>query len=155
MLFRSAFEEAIAGRAYASALQVGEQALELWDQVPDAAERAGRSRSQLISAVAEAAIDAGDRKRGLAWIADALAATELDDRLARVDLLRSRAGLLADEGLPGAEEALREALAELGDGDEAAWIKGFQFALAGPIYAGTNEIQRNVVAERVLGLPRR
>jgi alkylation response protein AidB-like acyl-CoA dehydrogenase len=39
--------------------------------------------------------------------------------------------------------------------DHGAWMKGFQFALAGPIYAGTNEIQRNVVAERVLGLPRR
>ena len=39
--------------------------------------------------------------------------------------------------------------------DRGAWMKGFQFALAGPIYAGTNEIQRNVVAERVLGLPRR
>jgi alkylation response protein AidB-like acyl-CoA dehydrogenase len=39
--------------------------------------------------------------------------------------------------------------------DLGAWMKGFQFALAGPIYAGTNEIQRNVVAERVLGLPRR
>lgn len=38
---------------------------------------------------------------------------------------------------------------------EGPWTKGFQFALAGPIYAGTNEIQRNVVAERVLGLPRR
>ncbi|HEY5146623.1 MAG TPA: acyl-CoA dehydrogenase family protein [Polyangiaceae bacterium] len=38
--------------------------------------------------------------------------------------------------------------------DRGAWAKGFQFALAGPIYAGTNEIQRNVVAERVLGLPR-
>jgi alkylation response protein AidB-like acyl-CoA dehydrogenase len=45
--------------------------------------------------------------------------------------------------------------AELVDGDDAAWMKGYQFALAGPIYAGTNEIQRNVVAERVLGLPRK
>ncbi len=39
--------------------------------------------------------------------------------------------------------------------DSGAWMKGFEFALAGPIYAGTNEIQRNVVAERVLGLPRK
>ena len=38
---------------------------------------------------------------------------------------------------------------------DGSWMKGFQFALAGPIYAGTNEIQRNVVAERVLGLPRK
>jgi alkylation response protein AidB-like acyl-CoA dehydrogenase len=50
--------------------------------------------------------------------------------------------------------------AELVDGapdaiDGGAWMKGFEFALAGPIYAGTNEIQRNVVAERVLGLPRK
>jgi alkylation response protein AidB-like acyl-CoA dehydrogenase len=39
--------------------------------------------------------------------------------------------------------------------DSSGWMKGYQFALAGPIYAGTNEIQRNVVAERVLGLPRK
>jgi alkylation response protein AidB-like acyl-CoA dehydrogenase len=38
---------------------------------------------------------------------------------------------------------------------ESSWSKGFQFALSGPIYAGTNEIQRNIAAERMLGLPRR
>jgi alkylation response protein AidB-like acyl-CoA dehydrogenase len=34
------------------------------------------------------------------------------------------------------------------------WMDGYLFSLSGPIYAGTNEIQRNVVAERLLGLPR-
>jgi alkylation response protein AidB-like acyl-CoA dehydrogenase len=38
---------------------------------------------------------------------------------------------------------------------DGPWEKGYQFALSGPIYAGTNEIQRNIAAERVLGLPRR
>jgi hypothetical protein len=51
-------------------------------------------------------------------------------------------------------------LLELDEGADGAvdgghWMKGFQFALAGPIYAGTNEIQRNIIAERVLGLPRK
>ena len=48
----------------------------------------------------------------------------------------------------------RTALELLGDEDDARWLDGFYFSLAGPIYAGTNEIQRNIVAERVLGLPR-
>ncbi len=48
-------------------------------------------------------------------------------------------------------ELLPEAPAAGGVGD---WLDGFLFALSGPIYAGTNEIQRNVVAERILGLPR-
>jgi len=38
---------------------------------------------------------------------------------------------------------------------DGPWSKGWQFALSGPIYAGTNEIQRNIAAERVLGLPRK
>jgi alkylation response protein AidB-like acyl-CoA dehydrogenase len=39
-------------------------------------------------------------------------------------------------------------------GAPGEWLDGYLFSLAGPIYAGTNEIQRNVVAERLLGLPR-
>ncbi|MCU1599945.1 MAG: acyl-CoA dehydrogenase domain protein [Frankiales bacterium] len=38
---------------------------------------------------------------------------------------------------------------------EGPWSKGFQFSLSGPIYAGTNEVQRNIVSERLLGLPRK
>ncbi len=48
------------------------------------------------------------------------------------------------------------ALSLLGDGASAQtpWLDGFLFSLSGPIYAGTNEIQRDLIAERVLGLPR-
>lgn len=55
-------------------------------------------------------------------------------------------------GILGAEaELVRDAqTARLSDD----WLGGFLFSLAGPIYAGTNEIQRNVIAERMLGLPR-
>ncbi len=41
------------------------------------------------------------------------------------------------------------------DGELAGpWTDGLLFALGGPIYAGTNEIQRNIISERLLGLPR-
>ncbi|NIB39222.1 acyl-CoA dehydrogenase [Pseudomaricurvus alkylphenolicus] len=40
-------------------------------------------------------------------------------------------------------------------GDVGNWLDGFLFAQSGPIYAGTNEIQRNIIAERLLGMPRK
>ena len=49
------------------------------------------------------------------------------------------------------------ALALLGpefEREEGRWMQDYLFSLAGPIYAGTNEIQRNIVAARVLDLPR-
>ncbi|WP_420081101.1 acyl-CoA dehydrogenase family protein [Streptomyces sp. JL4002] len=37
---------------------------------------------------------------------------------------------------------------------DGAWAEPWLFSLAGPIYAGTNEIQRDIIAERLLGLPK-
>ena len=54
--------------------------------------------------------------------------------------------ILAERG-----ELLPEAPAAEGVG---SWLDGYLFSLSGPIYAGTNEIQRNIIAERILELPR-
>ncbi|MFJ9779769.1 acyl-CoA dehydrogenase family protein [Amycolatopsis sp. NPDC101161] len=37
---------------------------------------------------------------------------------------------------------------------DEAWVNGYLFSLAGPIYGGTDQIQRNTIAERLLKLPR-
>ena len=42
----------------------------------------------------------------------------------------------------------------LAGASDPGWLDGYIFALAGPIYAGSNEIQRNIIAERMLGMPR-
>ncbi|MFC4595769.1 acyl-CoA dehydrogenase family protein [Sphingobium tyrosinilyticum] len=67
--------------------------------------------------------------------------SELDIALAQtaMDILGARGELLPEAP---------------GRGDAADWLQYYIFALAGPIYAGSNEIQRNIIAERMLGLPR-
>lgn len=110
--------------------------------------------------------------------ADEETAAALRDRVADA-VIRARAyelfayagaSRLAAGGTLGAESSLNKvfwseldislhetALDLLGpDGElaEDTWTEGYVFALAGPIYAGTNEIQRDIVAERLLGLPK-
>ncbi|MAG52245.1 MAG: acyl-CoA dehydrogenase family protein [Acidimicrobiales bacterium] len=62
-----------------------------------------------------------------------------------VELHATALRLLGSHGELAADDAV----------DGGSWMAGYLFALAGPIYAGTNEIQRNIIAERVLGLPRK
>jgi alkylation response protein AidB-like acyl-CoA dehydrogenase len=49
---------------------------------------------------------------------------------------------------------VRGAASLVHDGDLDRWQRLFLFSRADTIYGGANEIQRNIIAERVLGLPR-
>jgi alkylation response protein AidB-like acyl-CoA dehydrogenase len=98
---------------------------------------------RLYAFAAAAKLDGGEGGQALGAQASLMKVfwSELDLRLHELalDLLGPRAELAARA--PGAAEA-------------GGWLDGFLFALAGPIYAGTNEIQRTIIAERLLGLPR-
>ena len=39
-------------------------------------------------------------------------------------------------------------------GDQGTWAYAFLWSRAGTIYAGSSEIQKNVIGERILGLPK-
>ncbi|MFD4552199.1 acyl-CoA dehydrogenase family protein [Streptomyces sp. NPDC058251] len=51
-------------------------------------------------------------------------------------------------------ETALDLLGPAGESADTDWAEGYVFSLAGPIYAGTNEIQRDIIAERLLGLPK-
>lgn len=54
----------------------------------------------------------------------------------------------------GAVEILPEAFLAGDDDNSAAWRSDWFYSRAATIYGGTSEIQRNIVAEHLLGLPR-
>ncbi len=107
---------------------------------------------------------------GDATLRDAVIGAWMDAEAYRLNTLQT-VTRLADGGAIGPESSLNKVfwsemdidlhetalrlLERDGERADTAWMKGFLFSLAGPIYAGTNEIQRNVIAERVLGLPRK
>jgi alkylation response protein AidB-like acyl-CoA dehydrogenase len=82
---------------------------------------------------------------------DKLYLSEMDKR--HQELIQSILGPYGqlDEGMP-AELMLHP------DGDagqqDASWVYNFLRSRAGTIYSGSSEIQKNIIGERVLGLPR-
>ena len=110
---------------------VREQVIQAWMST----ERFCAATYQLVARVqAGASISSESSANKLFW-------SEMDRHLHRTAMT-----------IMGAQAELESGLDAI---DNGRWLDGYMFSLAGPIYAGTNEIQRNILAERVLGLPRR
>ena len=73
------------------------------------------------------------------------------------DITESAMNLLGPEAMVDFGHETRSGLAapQIGTENSAAnWMASFLVARPGTIYAGTSEVQRNIVGERVLGLPK-
>ncbi|WP_409493169.1 acyl-CoA dehydrogenase family protein [Amycolatopsis sp. cmx-11-12] len=102
---------------------------------PVVAERIDRAWVGLEVMRAHAIRTLGDSSPGVAEVSKLVWANWHRDLGELAMLVRGARGMLAEDGLD-------------------AWQRLFLFARADTIYGGSNEIQRNVIAERVLGLPR-
>src|SRR5262249_57370581 len=86
--------------------------LELWDQVPDAAERIAVDHVRVLEEAASAAQDAGEDQRGLAFVTSALAEVdESADPVRAAMLLRQRHMFRSHFGHSRTMEDLDRALA--------------------------------------------
>jgi DNA-binding CsgD family transcriptional regulator/tetratricopeptide (TPR) repeat protein len=115
--FRSsiaAMAEARAAFANSTAARMGERALDLWDQVTDAEQLAGRSRAALLGETAYVLRNAGESDRAIALVDEALARTDPEEEPQEyARLLRDKSSYLANLGQTGSVELLREALSVL------------------------------------------
>ena len=109
----TAMREAKNSYAFSTAARFGELALELWEQVPDAAEIAGIERVGLLAQVGSILRNGGDGERALAVVS--LALDEIDpatvDRSVHARLLRDKALYLQNLGRSGSVDLFLEALA--------------------------------------------
>ncbi len=125
--FRTAVEGLRLSRAsfaHATAAQLGERALDLWDRVAEPASAAGMTHLELLLLTALSWRSAGESHRALATIDQALAQVPADDASTRARLLRHKGMMIDVEGRADAlalyEEALELVSAESDPGLRAA-----------------------------------
>ena len=140
----SAADQVAAVDAYPEQLALLERVLELWEQVPDAGERTGLQRVDVLVRAAQVCLVAGSVRRAIDYADDGLTelgATDLHEEIdeenppaeaERIALLRhARALALKEMGLDGALEELAEASVLLPDDhpEAAAILAAFSATL--------------------------
>jgi DNA-binding CsgD family transcriptional regulator/tetratricopeptide (TPR) repeat protein len=106
----TAMKQARASYANSTAARMGERAIELWDQVPDAETLAGRTRVELLGETSYILRNAGESDRAIQLIDEAIAGSSRDHPEQYARLLRDKASFLTNVGHTGSIELLREAL---------------------------------------------
>ncbi|WP_162606202.1 helix-turn-helix transcriptional regulator [Jiangella asiatica] len=106
----AAADELVRGYAHATAQQMLERALELWDQVAEPDAVAGSSRLDVVVRAATEAYAAGEFDRALSLVKEALRLVDREADPGRAGwLLAHKGNVLNRLGKPGAIDALREA----------------------------------------------
>jgi predicted ATPase len=112
-----AASEAAAALAYAERLTMLSRVLELWDSVPDAADRLGVDHVRVLEEAVQVTHATGDDARGCSFATAALQELDATAEPARVALLLERRSVLRmSRDLAGAIADLRRALELVGDG---------------------------------------
>jgi ATP/maltotriose-dependent transcriptional regulator MalT len=144
-----------AGRALAPSEQLSmlSRVLELWDSVPDAADRIGADHIQVLQKAARVCLSTGDTDRGLAFVSSALQElpSETDPALAAW-LLDHRSTLRSQRGLDGTGDDLREALRLVSDGHHERERAQVLASLAHHLHKENSDSESGRAAEESLRL---
>ncbi|MEV2276498.1 AAA family ATPase [Nocardiopsis sp. NPDC049922] len=158
-----AADHAADAAAYPEHLALLERVLELWDLVPDAAERVGQPRGEVLRRAAEVSLVAGSLRRAVAHATDGLrdiGAADYHDpaepRPAEGELIGGlrhvRAQALKELGRDGALEDLADAFVVLPDGHPGRAAIGATFAATLMMRGHADQARRS--AARALSLAR-
>lgn len=143
----AAMQQAASQYAHAVGARFGEQVLESWDEIEDAAAKAGISRASFLDQFADVLRDAGQTERGLAVVDLALGeATTSGDSLALAKLLRHKVRYLNYMGLPGQEALVSQALAVLEGHDDVDPLRANLHNLLGASLMLAGDRERAVAA---------
>jgi DNA-binding CsgD family transcriptional regulator len=141
--------------AHSEQLDMLSRVLELWDNVPDAAERIGADHIRVLEEAIEVAQLAGESERGLAFAT--AARREIDtgaDPARAAILLVRRASLCAQGNMDSEGDDLREALSLVSDGQHEAARAQVLASLAYAQHKLNADAQARLSAEEALAIAR-